>query len=548
MGPVNIDVMRSLPEYITKHARKKPDQVAMVQFDRRVTYKEFDEKTDTIAKNFLKIGLQRGDVISTLITMSIEQMFIQYAAQKIGCAVVTMDLRYKTKELVELWNISKPRVVVFIGDTGEKKITGIVENAMAECPGVERWYQFMGEPVGGTMPYSELLVDPGGEWDARLAVARQSVDPGDTALVIFTTGSTGRPKGALLTHENIMHSCRIEAREFHAVEDDVILVNLPPSHVGGQTEQSLTMFCAGGKAVLIPMFDARKTLEQIQKERVTLFGQIPAQYFLEWRLPDYDQFDLSSLRMVVYGGSMVPAEFIKKLKEMAPVAATGMGLTEVSGFCTFSDVSPDADPEQLYNNVGKPPAEIALRICDPTAAPGTMGAEVPRGEVGEACYSGPVVMKGYLNDPEATALALVKDDAGTTWLRSGDLGILDGNGNLVPKGRTKWQFKSRGYLINSSEIEEFLSMHEKIRDAVVVGVPHSIYGYVPYYFVVPADGRTSSITEAEIHEHAKELASYKRPAAIEIRPYFPLNRVNKTDVAKLRQKAFKTWDKIRDDK
>ncbi len=177
-----------------------------------------------------------------------------------------------------------------------------------------------------------------------------SIDENDGAQVIYTTGSTGFPKPALQSHRNISCQNMCLAGGFGMQHAERMLVNLPPSHVGCQAEQLITTFFSGNTAVIMWIFDAEKTLQAIEKYKINVMGQIPAMFNMQWRLPNYEQYDLSSLDMVLYGGQQVTVPFLEKLRQMAPKAATGLGLTEMAGFVTYSKL--DGTLEELAASVG----------------------------------------------------------------------------------------------------------------------------------------------------------------------------------------------------
>jgi fatty-acyl-CoA synthase len=212
-------------------------------------------------------------------------------------------------------------------------------------------------------------------------------DRDDGALVIFTTGSTGSPKPALLSHRNItvQNMCMCGAF-FGGDRGTRTLVNLPPSHVGGQTEAMMSTFFGGGTAVLLEVFDAGRSLRAIAQHRVEILGQIPAMFNLEWMLKDYDRHDLSSLRFAAYGGHAVSRPFVDRLATMAPVIGTGLGLTEAAGFCTYVQASADGR-EAILTGLGHDMPIYPCSIRQPMRADGNAGDELPPARLGLCAFA-----------------------------------------------------------------------------------------------------------------------------------------------------------------
>ncbi|MFW9848344.1 MAG: class I adenylate-forming enzyme family protein, partial [Candidatus Thorarchaeota archaeon] len=274
------------------------------------------------------------------------------------------------------------------------------------------------------------------------------------------------------------------------------------------------------------------------KYNITLFGQIPALFAMEWRLPNYSEYDLSSLKFALYGGQAVTREFLEKLSQMAPKFGTGLGLTETSGFCTYTPL--DGTVDDILAGVGyaMPITPISIRAA--MQPDGTAGKELPAGEVGEICFSGPQIFLGYVNNEEATRNTISSDG----WLYTGDLGSYDEKG-LHLAGRSKLMIKPKGYNVFPTEVENFISnaLKEKVAGVACVGVKHEVFTEAIFAFVVPQPGM--SVTSEEVCAAVKEIASYKRPSHVEIIPEMPLNRVAKTDYVTLKEEANKVVEKLR---
>jgi acyl-CoA synthetase (AMP-forming)/AMP-acid ligase II len=335
--------------------------------------------------------------------------------------------------------------------------------------------------------------------------AKKLVDKRTPCLIIFTTGSTGSPKAGLMCHENITIQNIGLAVGFELTGDDKMLVNLPPSHVGGLTEQLATTIYGGGESIILPVFNPEMSLQAIQNEKITVVGQIPALFNLEWQLPNYSSFDLSSLRFILYGGQEVSVEFLKKMREMAPKMGTGLGLTETAGFCTYTDVN--ASVEDIAKSIGFDMKLCPLTVRKPMKDDGMAGEELPNGEIGEICFSGPQIFLGYYNDPENTAKTISKDG----YCYTGDLGFYDELG-IHFSGRGKFVIKTKGYQVYPQDVIDHISkkLGEKATQIACVGVPHGIYMEAIMAFVEPAAGAT--ITPDEVLKTCYDISSYSRPS------------------------------------
>jgi acyl-CoA synthetase (AMP-forming)/AMP-acid ligase II len=368
------------------------------------------------------------------------------------------------------------------------------------------------------------------------------VSADDGALVIFTTGSTGSPKPALLSHRNItvQNMCLCGAF-FGGDRGARTLVNLPPSHVGGQTLTLMSTFFGGGTAVLLEFFDAGRSLRAIAQHRVELLGQIPAMFNLEWMLKDYDRHDLSSLRFAAYGGNSVSRPFVDRLATMAPIIGSGLGLTEAAGFCTYVQTDA-AGREAILTGLGQDMPIYPCSIRQPMRTDGNAGEELPSGEIGPICFRGPQTFLGYVNDPAATAKAISRDG----YLYTGDLGYKDAEG-LHLTGREKWVIKSFGYQIFPGDVERHIcSLEEKVANCVVVGVAHSVASEAVVAVVEKRPG--VELDRHELNRHARSLPSYMRPRHwIILEPgQLPLNRLVKPDYARAQEMARQEIAKLRE--
>ncbi len=540
---------------VAKWAAEKPEALAMINHNTkdRVTWERFEQTTTALALKLLDMGFKKGDFFASSLPLLTEHVFLEYACFKIGVVFVPLDLRLKGPEVIRSLSLVNAKGYAFLGKTEHADFSELGKAVQQNCPFVEHFVQFSvpEETIeGATNAFAlaeeaktlamEVLANPAeSSLLATFTKTRDSIDEKDGALVIFTTGSTGYPKPALLSHRGITCQNMCLGHGFGMKEGDRMLVNLPPSHVGCQTEQLMTMFFFGATAVLLHIFDPALSLEAIQEHKISAFGQIPALFNLEWRLPNYDEYDLSTLKFALYGGQQVSRQFLEKLATMAEGFGTGLGLTESSGFCTYSPLNGTVD--DILAGVGFDMPVYPMTIRKPMKGDGSAGDIVPDGETGNICFCGPQNFLCYVGNDEATKKTISKDGV----LYTGDLGYRDEKG-LHFAGRAKHVIKPKGYQVFPAQVEEhFCNLKEKVANAAAVGIEHEIFSEGIVCFVEKKPG--VELTVEELQAHAKGIAGYMRPSHYEILEpgELPLNRVAKTDYVFLKGSAQKLIEGLR---
>ena len=525
---------------VAKWAKARPQAPAILaaEGNRVVTWSEFDRMTTALAWQLLRLGFAKGDFLVTLLPMSVDHVLLEYSCFKIGVIVAPLDLRLSSAEVIRALEILRPRGFVCLGLKSTFNLRELWRAVQAQCPWLQHSIAMDSEvAIPGTQSYASIaetalraVTDAG---SASLPEIICDVTEDDGALVIFTTGSTGSPKPALLSHRNITVQNMCMCGSFFGGDSGTrTLVNLPASHVGGQTETLMSTFFGGGTAVLLEVFDASRSLRAIAQHRVELLGQIPAMFNLEWMLKEYDRHDLSSLRFAAYGGHSVSRPFVERLATMAPTIGSGLGLTETAGFCTY--VQTDADgKEAILTGLGRDMPIYPCSIRQPMLADGNAGEELPSGEIGAVCFCGPQTFLGYVNDPAATARAISRDG----YLYTGDLGYKDAAG-LHMTGREKWVIKSFGYQIFPGDVERHIcGLAEKVANCVVVGVAHAVVSEAVVAVVEMSPG--VELDPEELNRHARSLPSYMRPRhwIVVEAGQLPLNRLVKPDYARAQEMA-----------
>jgi acyl-CoA synthetase (AMP-forming)/AMP-acid ligase II len=526
-----------LHKVVSKWANERPDSFAIISADtgQRMTWAELEAATLGLAAHLRELGYKKGDCLVTALPLTTQHIILEYACFRIGVIFAPLDLRLSPPEMIRSIRQVQPKGFAFPGVTPLGDFREVGRAIEKECPFVAQRIQFSApeETIPGATAASDLLAQAAKLTSGTDERAFGEVREKDAALIIFTTGSTGSPKPALLSHRNITCQNMCISQAFFGGDSGMkTLVNLPPSHVGCQTELLMGTFFGGGTAVVLGSFDPLSSLRAIQDYKVEVVGQIPAMFEFEWRIKIYEEFDLSSLKFVAYGGQQVSESFVAKMATMAPWVGTGLGLTESAGFCTYQ-LQPRETAGRCAVSLGSDMPVYRVSIRREMRADGLAGEELPAGKTGHICFRGPQTFLGYLNDPAATANTISKDG----FLYTGDLGRQDADG-LHLSGRAKWVIKPAGYQVFPVDVEAHIcALSDKVASCAVAGVDHAVLSEAIVAFVEKKPGAELSVPMLE--EHARALASYMRPRHYVLLEAggIPLNRAAKADYLRLLEMA-----------
>lgn len=538
---------------IEKWAKETPDKIALIIYDteKQVTYKDFNNNIKAMALKLFNMGFRKGDILVTSLPFLYEHIVLGYACAKLGVMWTPLDLRLKPAEIMRSLGLLKEKAKMYchLGKTSAANFGMIGAAIKKEVTWLKYVVQFStpeDKYRNEIIPAFQIAEEARNEYlkaiknpDAMKDFFEEcsKVDDKDPILIIFTTGSTGFPKPAMITNIGITCQNLCLAKGIHVEDDDLMLVNLPPSHVGGTTEQLMTTLFKGGTCVVLHIFDPGNTLDAIQKYKVTVFGQIPALFVMEWRLPNYNNYDLSSLKYAIYGGQSVDRPFLEKLSSMAPKFGSGLGLTELSGFCSYTPL--DGTVDDILESLGHDYPITPLTIRSPMKEDGTAGEELVTGEIGEICYSGPQLFTGYFNNEVATRNTISVDGI----LYTGDMGFKDNKNWLHLAGRRKFLIKPKGYQVFPPEVEGFIGDLPQVEFVGVVGAKHEVFSEGIVAYIKLKEGE--KLTEKQVIEHCKGMAAFKRPSLVVFLDEFPLNRVAKTDYVTLRERIQADIDNAR---
>jgi len=471
----------------------------------RLTYAELDALSDRFAAGLHAAGVEGGDRVGLQLP-NIPQFLVAYfGALKAGCIAVPLNVLLKAPELAYCLGDSQARALVTWAGIADEAIKGARDAAVpavyfVQTPGVPE------APAGRR--FEELLAT---EPETRPLA---QTDPGETAVIVYTSGTTGTPKGAELTHFQLFMNADTPGRVFGIRDDDIVMVALPLFHVFGLSSQLNVCVRFGATMSLVPRFDAAKALEVIQRDGVTIFEGVPTMYVAVLRHPNLEAYDVSTLRIGISGGAPLPAEVLDAFEaKFGIVILEGYGLTETASTTTFN-VS--ADERKAYS-VGKPIWGVEVQVWDDASRPLPPGSQ----NVGEIVIRGVNTMRGYFRKPEETTEAFTDG-----WFHSGDLGYCDDDGFYFIVDRKKDLIIRGGYNVYPREVEEVLYTHPAVANAAVIGVPDDRVGEEIKAFVQPKPGATAS--EAEIIEYVKErIAAYKYPRILEFSDDLPIGATGK---------------------
>jgi long-chain acyl-CoA synthetase len=471
----------NLAENLSRSAAVGPDKPAVKLDDAVLSYAALDEACARVAGLLAARGVGAGDRVGIMLPNVPYFPIVYYGILRLGAVAVPMNVLLKGRETAFYLRDAGAKAVFAWTDFSEHARRGAAA-AGAECIDVD------------TGVFDQLLTTAKPLW----AVAPR--EDGDSAVILYTSGTTGTPKGAELGHANLARNCEASAALFEMGPDTVTLGALPLFHTFGQTCAMNATLGAGGCLTLLARFDPGKAFEVIARDRVSVFEGVPTMYGAMLHDPGAETADVSSLRVCASGGASMPVELMRAFEErFGCMILEGYGLSETSPVASFHHRWRPRKP----GSIGTPIAGVEMKVISDT------GKNLPTGAVGEIVIRGHNVMKGYFNQPEATAEAIDADG----WFRSGDLARVDKDGYFFIVDRKKDMIIRGGYNVYPREIEEVLYEHPAVREAAVVGVPHAELGEEVAAAVVLKDGADVDIDEL-LAFVKDQVAAYKYPRRV----------------------------------
>ncbi len=494
-------------------ADRTPEKEAIIFQDTSLTYKEMNERVNALSRELLNFGIGKGDRVALLSFNCHQFMEVFFACGRLGAIFVPLNFRLVGRELQYQLNDSEPKIL-FLG----KEFQNVISQIREQLHSISNYVVIDEKEDNFEAKSYEDMINSTNNTALRFDY---KVDFDDDFIIVYTSGTTGHPKGALLSQKNVLFTSLNQIIDFQCTTRDVTLTMSPMFHVGGLFILTLPMLHIGGTVVIMKAFDPVQALRLIEEHRVSVVFGVPAMWGGILRAENIGTTDISSLRITVSGGASQPLSVLKKIHDTFDVPLTeGYGLSEAS---SCSCLLRWEDVQSKAGSIGKPFVHNSMKVVNEN------GDEVMPGEVGEIIQAGPTVMRGYFNNPQATAETIVNG-----WLYTGDLATVDEDGFVYIKDRKKDMIISGGENIYPVEIEQVLYMHEKIAEAAVIGVPDDKWGESVLATIVLYPGQ--EMTSEEVINYCKNnLASYKKPRIVEFVDTLPSNpsgKVLKTELRK----------------
>jgi len=522
--------------YFQQVAERFPDQEALVSLpqNRRFTYAELSAEVDRVARGLMGLGIQRGESVGIWAVNNVEWVLIQLATARIGAVLVNVNPANKFHDLEHVMTAAQIRTLFLMPSY---KYSNYAEMAAqldrSKFPMLKECVLYDPDNPGSPAPspfvsWDDALSNPVSQ--AELEARSDTLQPDDPINIQFTSGTTGVPKPVVLTHHNILNNGYACAAEMHLTEKDRLAVPLPFYHCFGMVISVLGCLSHGACVVIpAPYFDPEAILGAVESEKCTVLHGVPTMFVAELELPNFADFDLSSLRTGIMAGAPCPPELMRRVIE-------DMGITEILigyGQTESSPVSHLTHAEDSFENrvktVGSTVPHLEIRIASTENRMDTM----PLGEQGEICTRGYSVMRGYFGMEEATRAAI--DEA--RWLHTGDLGVMDADGYVRVTGRLKDMIIRGGENVYPAEVEARLDEHPEVAQAAVFGIPDERLGEEIVAWVQIHEGENGSRpTVDDLTAYCKQhLAHYKVPRIIRVVDEFPLTVTGKIQKFRMRE-------------
>lgn len=535
-------IRKTVGDLLAEKALEMPDHDALVYPDRglRYSYREFNSYCEKLAKGLMALGIEKGENVAVWASNIPEWVSLQYGTGKMGAVLVTVNTNYRSAELEYLLRQSDATTLFLIEDY---KGNSYIDTIYELCPELEtsepgqleskrlpllkNVIVFSEKKYNGAYNWSDVMNMSEKISDDVLREQTASLEPDDVINMQYTSGTTGFPKGVMLTHSNLTNNAYNIAQCMELTQKDRLCIPVPFFHCFGCVIGTLAAVSVGATMVPVQEFDPEVVLRTVEQEKCTALHGVPTMFIAELNHPNFENYDLSTLRTGVMAGSNCPVEVMKNVMNKMNMTEITIcyGQTEASPVITQTRTN---DPVALrVETVGRALPNVEVKIVHP----GTT-QEVPYNQQGELCTRGYHVMKGYYKNPDATREAIDEDG----WLHTGDLAVMDSNGYCRITGRLKDMIIRGGENIYPREIEEFLYTHPKVLDAQIVGVPDEKYGEEVMAWIILKDGVTA--TAEEIKEYFKgRISHHKIPRHIFFTEAYPMTASGKIQKFKLREES-----------
>ena len=534
-----------IPKLFDQLVAQHGDREAVVSIhqDVRLTYAQLADRVNKLAKAFISAGFEKGDRVGIWSPNNVEWLTTQYATAKAGIILVTINPAYRVHELAYVLEQSGCRGLVMQNQFKTSDYEGMITELCPELaedfagalnnekfPNLKAVISMTSSDLAGIYDWTDFLGLASNKSDEELNVRQSNQDMDDAINIQYTSGTTGFPKGATLSHHNILNNGYFVASAMNFTEEDRLVVPVPLYHCFGMVMGNLGCLSHGACAIYPSEgFEPEAVLQAVQAEKATALYGVPTMFIAELALPNFSDYELSTLRTGIMAGAPCPIETMKQVNE-------SMHMTEVEIAYGMTETSPvsfqtrvDSPLDKRVSTVGRVHPHVEVKIIDPET-----GSICPVGEMGELCTRGYSVMLGYWENPEATATAI--DPNG--WMHTGDTAIMDGDGYVNIVGRIKDMIVRGGENVYPREIEEYLMTHDSIEAVQVTGVPDPKYGEEIIAWVSLVGG--AEMSENDVKEYCKgKIAHYKVPRYIRFSADFPMTVTGKVQKFKMREISIK---------
>ncbi|WP_223533321.1 acyl-CoA synthetase [Pseudomonas sp. GL-RE-20] len=505
-----------MTQCLQRTLQQNPDHIATIHGERRHTYREFGERVARLAGALQKLGMAAGDRVGMLALNSDRYLEYIMGVWWGGGVLNPVNIRWSVPEIV--YSLDDCSTGILIVD---EHFAALAEGICARARRAPLLiYAGDGDVPAGMSGFEQLIAQTAPVQDAGRGGE-------DLACIMYTGGTTGFPKGVMQSHLNLWSACMPRMVDMPPIRGGLLMHVAPLFHVAGMA-RALIQFLTGESHVLVSSFDPLQALQMIERERVTETLLVPTMILALLAHPDFDKYDLGSLKRLTYGASPSAGDMVEQVLARLPdiELSHSYGLTEACPVVSSNlpcNHTPEARISGLSRSVGRGGLGVNVKIVDP------QGQEVPRGTVGEIIVRGPNIMQGYWNKPEETARVL-RDG----WLYTGDAAWMDEQGYLFIVDRLKDMIVSGGENVYSAEVENVLSRHPAVAMCAVIGIPHEQWGEAVHAVVVRKPGAQAD--EEQLRLFCREfIAPYKCPKTVEFRDELPLSAAGKVLKRELRQ-------------
>ncbi|AKJ12515.1 fatty acid--CoA ligase [Streptomyces incarnatus] len=527
----------TIPDLVRWSAERYADTEAVVDGRTRITYAELGARVERAAAACLASGVRAGDRVAVWAPNSLDWIVSALGAVTAGAVLVPLNTRFKGTEAADVLRRSGARLLFVTGTfLGASYVASLRRAAgkgaptgpgpLPGLPDLDQVVVLSEDAPPDFRTWKDFLAGGEGTSGAEVRLRSGELDGEAPSDIIYTSGTTGRPKGAVITHTQTLRAYEIWADLAGLRSADRYLIVNPFFHTFGYKAGVIACLMRGATMIPQPVFNVETALANIAAERISVLPGPPTLHQSLLDHPTRSAHDLSALRLVVTGAAVVPLRLVERLRGELGVdtVLTAYGLSEASGIVTMCRRG-DA-PSVIAATSGRAIPGTEIRLVDATGTP------VRPGAAGEILVRGFNVMRGYYDDPAATAEAITPDG----WLRTGDVGVLDEAGNLRITDRIKDMFIVGGFNAYPAEIEQLLGTHPDVREVAVIGIPDARLGEVAKAYVVRRPG--SPLTSDDLIAWARrEMANYKVPREVDFVPELPRNASGKVAKGVLRARG-----------